>query len=69
MLSLQLAQRLEAALQGLHYGTIQLVVHDAHVVRIERVERIRLTDSSEAPTMFSDTPTPSREVRPHAQED
>ena len=69
MLSTQLAQQLEAALRGLQFGTIQLVVHGAQVVRIERVERIRLTDSSEAPTMFSDTPTPSREVRPHVPEE
>ncbi len=69
MLSTQLTQRLEAALRGLQFGTIQLVVHSAQVVRIERVERIRLTDSSEASTICSDHPTPSREARPHVQEE
>ena len=45
-------QQLERALRGLQYGTIQLVVHEGRVVRIERLERIRLTDPSEA---LSDT--------------
>ena len=43
MLSPTLFQQLEAALQGLHYGSIQLVVHEARIVRIERLERIRLS--------------------------
>ena len=42
MLSAVITRELEAALRGLHYGSIQLVVHDAKIVRIERVERIRL---------------------------
>ena len=60
-----LARRIEQALRGLRYGTIQLVVHEAQVVRIERIERIRLTGSPEA---FSDQPrgrpTPMTEDRP-----
>ena len=43
MLSPRLAKQLEGALRGLQYGSVHLVVHDAAVVRIERVERIRLT--------------------------
>ena len=35
---------LERALRNLRYGTVQLVVHDGQIVRIERMERIRLTD-------------------------
>ena len=42
MLSPGLAQRLERALRGLRHGSVQLVVHDAQVVRIERIERLRL---------------------------
>lgn len=63
MLPPHLSQRLEQALRGLEYGTIQLVIHDAQVVRIERLERIKLTDQSEAtPTTFG-RPTPPEEVR------
>ena len=45
-------ERIERALRGLQYGSVQLVVHDAHIVRIERTERTRLTVSPEA---FRDT--------------
>ena len=62
MLPVRLAQQLEAALRNLHYGTIQLVVHDAHVVRIERVERIRLTETTEA-AATDGRPTPTTEAR------
>ena len=58
-----IAQQVEAALQGLRYGSVQLIIHDAKVVRIERVERIRLTDASEALTDTSGRPTTSLEVR------
>lgn len=30
------------ALKGLRYGTVQLTVHDGKLVRIERMEKIRL---------------------------
>ena len=65
MMSPAVCEHLEQALRGLRYGTVQLVVHDAQVVRIERIERIRLTGSPEA---FSDQPrgrpTPMTEDRP-----
>lgn len=76
-LSPEVAQQLAAALRGLAYGSIQLIVHDARIVRIERVERIRLpatwdegqaglTDSSEAQPYTRGRPTPTPEVR-HVQ--
>ena len=58
-------RQLEHALRGLEYGSIQLVVHEAKVVRIERVERIRLTDSPEA-LASSGRPTAAAEERRHA---
>jgi len=69
MLSTVITQELEAALRGLRYGSIQLVVHDGKVVRIERVERIRLTDSSEAIQTVTGKPTPSMEDCLHAQQE
>ena len=39
---------LEQALEGLAYGSIQLVVHDSQIVRIERLERIRLPAAPDA---------------------
>ena len=58
-----LTRRLEQVLRGLRYGTIQLVVHEAQVVRIERLERIRLTGTPEALEHTPGRPTTSEEVR------
>ena len=58
-----LARRIEQALRGLRYGTIQLVVHEAQVVRIERLERIRLTGSPEADSLTDGRPTATPEAR------
>ena len=33
--------KVQEAVQGLKYGTVQIVVHDGRVVQIERTERIR----------------------------
>ena len=42
MLAPHIAREVETALRDLQYGSVHLVVHDAQVVRIERVERISL---------------------------
>ncbi len=64
MLSPEVTRHLETALRELRYGSIQLVIHDAQIVRIERIERIRLTESSEAASDHPcGQPTPSLEVR------
>ena len=64
MLSSDVLQRLEQVLRGLVYGSVQLVVHDAQIVRIERVERCRLTVSTEAASFTDGRPTKSSEVAP-----
>ena len=63
MIPATVTTELERALRGLQYGTIQLVVHDAQIVRIERVERIRLTTPVEASMTTSGQPTAPTEVR------
>ena len=35
-------ETIEEALKGLRFGTVQLTVHDGKLVRIERLEKIRL---------------------------
>ena len=62
MLPARIAKQLEAALRGLQYGSVQLVVYDAQVVRIERVERIRLTGTPEALPYPCGEPTTAPEV-------
>ena len=43
----RLVKHLVEAVKGIRYGSVQITIHDGKVVRIERLERIRLTDSSE----------------------
>jgi hypothetical protein len=35
------AQRIIGSLNGLEYGTVQIVIHDGRIVQIERTERKR----------------------------
>ena len=63
----ELAQQIQEALRGLQFGAVQLVIHNAEVVRIERVERFKLTGHPEAPSHPSGRPTTSTEVRRHVQ--
>ena len=39
-----LLREIAAALRGLRYGTVELVVHDARVVQLERRERVRFDE-------------------------
>lgn len=48
MISPKLSHSVAKALAGLKFGAVQLVVHEGHVVRIERIERVRLTGTPEA---------------------
>ncbi|MCG3153943.1 MAG: hypothetical protein DKINENOH_00533 [bacterium] len=37
-----LAQTICNALQGIRFGSVEIIIHDAQVVQIERKEKIRL---------------------------
>jgi hypothetical protein len=43
----ELVQTILRAIRNLRFGTLEIVVHDSKVVRIERHERIRLDIESE----------------------
>lgn len=45
-----LAQRVLRALQGLDYGTVEIVVQDGRVVQIERRQKSRLSRPLPVPT-------------------
>ncbi len=62
MLPRRTVQQIEHALRDLTYGSVQLVIHDAQIVRIERVERTRLTVPSEASYGDEGQPTDASEV-------
>lgn len=40
------ARSIERAVQGLEYGSVEIIVHNSSVVQIERHERIRLPTQS-----------------------
>ncbi len=44
-----LAAALAAALRGLRFGSVEVVVHDARVVQLERRERVRIPPFTERP--------------------
>ena len=68
-LSTTLAHHVASALRGLRYGSIQLVIHDGQIVRIERIERIRLTETSEASSLPLSQPTDSNGGSRHAHQE
>ena len=41
-----LLRELAASLDGLRYGSVEIVVHDSRVVQIERREKMRLSPES-----------------------
>ncbi len=40
---------------SLRYGFVQIIVHDGHVIQIERTERVRLEHPARAATQVSET--------------
>ena len=46
MLEPSVLPAIERALKDLRFGSVHLIVHEGQLVRVERVERIRLTETS-----------------------
>ncbi|MDG0814617.1 YezD family protein [Cohnella rhizosphaerae] len=40
-------QRITEAVEGLQYGSVQIIVHDGRIVQIERTERRRFDEVAE----------------------
>jgi hypothetical protein len=40
----EVLRRLSEALQGLHFGALEITLHDGRIVQIERREKLRLRD-------------------------
>ena len=57
-------QQIAQAVQSLRYGTVQITVHDARVVQIDKVERVRLAPAPSPDLtrgrVAQDPPTPDR---------
>jgi len=52
-----LLQTIAKAIRNLRFGTLEIVVHDSKVVRIERHERIRLDMNAEKLQEHSESST------------
>jgi hypothetical protein len=37
----EIANQIAAALQGIHFGSVEIIIHDSKVVQIERKEKLR----------------------------
>jgi len=59
----ELLQQISEAIADLRYGTVQITVHNARVVQIDRIERVRLAVS---PSEDSPTDRTSGGLRPTA---
>lgn len=42
----QILEQIEQAIASLRYGTVQITVHNAHIVQIDRIERVRFSPST-----------------------
>jgi len=51
--------RIREAVEGLAYGTVQIIVHDGRVVQIERTERFRYEGVKDSRRTASQTPAPN----------
>ena len=44
----ELVRQIVAAIRGIHFGSVEVVIHDSRVVHIERREKLRLTAGPDA---------------------
>ncbi len=75
MLEESLVPVIQSALKDLRYGYVQLIVHDGVLVRVERIERIRLPSvfkeagmadrKSGSPLTLFEPTDPSKGGKPH----
>ncbi|UUZ78981.1 YezD family protein [Paenibacillus sp. P26] len=53
-------KRIVQSVNGLEYGTVQIVVHDGRIVQIERTERRRFETDSAAGRQLAEAKPPKR---------
>jgi hypothetical protein len=58
--SVQLLEKIAQAIRSIRYGAVQITIHDARVVQIDRIEKIRVEQPSDDRTsgeVRHDTPS------------
>jgi hypothetical protein len=43
----QLAQNILLAIEGIRYGSVEIIIHDSQIVQIERREKLRVKQTDE----------------------
>ena len=46
-LPLALLSKIEDAIRSIRFGTVQITIHNAQVVQIEKIEKIRVTQTAD----------------------
>jgi hypothetical protein len=49
-ISPELLQQIGEAIRSTRYGTVQITIHDAQVVQIDKIERVRLSATTDLTT-------------------
>jgi hypothetical protein len=49
MLEADLARQISRALEGIRFGSVEIVIHDGRIVQIERREKVRLAADTSPP--------------------
>ncbi|WP_276354084.1 YezD family protein [Cohnella caldifontis] len=52
-------ERIREAVEGLAYGTVQIVVHDGRIVQIERTEKFRYEGAKDSRVSAASSPKPN----------
>lgn len=52
---------IEKALDGMRFGSVQIIVHEGRIVQIEQIEKFRLTGNTGGHDTHISQPTPARE--------
>lgn len=55
-------QEVARAIRSIRYGTIQLVIHDARVVQIEKTEKVRLDKANQTAGGCQPIPFPTHQI-------
>ena len=55
-------RQITQAVRSLRYGTVQITVHDARIVQIDKVEKVRIVPSADLTPGGHSTTTPSDRI-------
>ncbi|MDB5056499.1 MAG: hypothetical protein JWM44_4549 [Bacilli bacterium] len=57
------SKRINESLNGIEYGTVQIIVHDGKIVQIERTERSRFEQEAKVQQQVTQTTSQVKQVK------